>query len=160
MSSQLDERIRQMMQQVVDESPPPPDMSAGMGLTPVVDRRVPNWVFAVTAAVVVLVVLGGTGWLFGGYGTDVVGEPVVFDFASDSLCEWFSPEEIQAIVSSTHMELGVPLDPTDQMQQITTRTSTATGRIRSFRSQSTSRESRRDRSNHTLPLARASKCPT
>lgn len=118
MSNQLDERIRQMMQQVVDESPPPPDMSGGMPLTPVVDRRVPKWAFAVTAAVVVLVVLGGTGWLFGGYGTDVVSEPVVFDFASDSLCEWFSPEEIQSIVASTYTEWGVPLDPTDQMQQI------------------------------------------
>jgi hypothetical protein len=118
MSNQLDERIRRMMQQVVDESPPPPDLSAGMPLTPVVARRVPNWAFAAAAAVVVLVLLGGTGWLFGGYGTDVIGEPVAFDFASHSLCEWFSPEDIHAIVASTYMELGVPLDPTDQMQQM------------------------------------------
>ena len=118
MSNQLDKQIRQMMQQVVDESPLPPDMSAGTRLTPVAERRVPNWVFATAAAVVVLVVLGGTGWLLGGYGTDVVGEPVPFDFASHSLCDWFSPEEIQAIVSSTYMELGVPLDPADQMQQM------------------------------------------
>jgi hypothetical protein len=118
MSNRLDERIRRMMQQVVDESPPPPYMSAGMPLTPVADRRIPNWAFAAAAAVVLLVLLGGTGWLFGGYGTDVAGEPVPFDFASDSLCEWFSPEEIHAIVASTYMELGVPLDPTDQMRQM------------------------------------------
>ena len=78
MSNQLDERIRRMMQQVVDESPPPPDMSAGMSLTAVVDRRVPNWAFAVAAAVVVLVVLGGTGWLFGGYGADVVDSDLFY----------------------------------------------------------------------------------
>jgi len=47
------------------------------------------------------------------------GEPAeAFDFLTEDLCEWFSPEEIQAIIASTYMELGVPLDPTDQMQQM------------------------------------------
>jgi hypothetical protein len=43
------------------------------------------------------------------------GEP--FDFSTQSLCEWFSPEEIDEIVTSTYEDLGVRLDPSDEMDQ-------------------------------------------
>ena len=46
------------------------------------------------------------------------GEPAeAFDFATQSLCDWFSPADIDAIVTSTYEELGVPLDPRDEMEQ-------------------------------------------
>jgi hypothetical protein len=40
-----------------------------------------------------------------------------FDFATQIPCDWFSPEEIDAIVTSTYEALGVPLDRTDEMDQ-------------------------------------------
>ena len=46
------------------------------------------------------------------------GEPVeAFDFSTQSLCDWFSPEDIDTIVKSTYEEVGVPLDPRDEMEQ-------------------------------------------
>ena len=45
----------------------------------------------------------------------VMGE--VFDFSTQSLCDWFSPEEIDAIVTSTYKELGVPLDWGDALDR-------------------------------------------
>ena len=40
-----------------------------------------------------------------------------FDFSAQSLCDWFSSEVVDAIVTSTYEELGVPLDPVDEMLQ-------------------------------------------
>jgi len=42
---------------------------------------------------------------------------VAFDFSTQSLCDWFSPEEIDEIVTSTYEDLGVRLDPSDEMDQ-------------------------------------------
>ena len=51
--------------------------------------------------------------------TDVPPETTegIFDFSTQSLCDWFSPEEIDAIVTSTYEQLGVPLDPGDEMDR-------------------------------------------
>jgi hypothetical protein len=75
MSSRLDDRIRTMMQQVVDESPPPPDLPTGPPPAPVPAWRLPNWAVAVGAAVTVFALIGGVLWLIGGTGTDVIEEP-------------------------------------------------------------------------------------
>lgn len=75
MSSQLDGRIRTMMQDVVAESPPPPDLPTGPSPAPVPARRVPSWAAAVGAAVAVFVLIGGFVWLIGGNDSDVVEEP-------------------------------------------------------------------------------------
>ncbi|MGI9642678.1 MAG: hypothetical protein ACR2N9_07830 [Acidimicrobiia bacterium] len=40
-----------------------------------------------------------------------------FDFSTQSLCDWFSPEEIDAIVVATYEEAGVPLDPEAELDQ-------------------------------------------
>lgn len=40
-----------------------------------------------------------------------------FDFSTQSLCDWFSPEDIDAIVTSTYEELGVPLDRGYEMHE-------------------------------------------
>jgi hypothetical protein len=50
-------------------------------------------------------------------GCDDSDNTAVFDFSTQSLCDWFSPEEIDAIVTSTYRELGVPLDPGDGMDR-------------------------------------------
>jgi len=76
MGSQLDERIRQMMQRVVDESPPPPDIPTGTTLEPVARPGIPNWAIAVAAAAAVLVLIGGAAWLFNPDNTEVVDEPL------------------------------------------------------------------------------------
>jgi len=77
MSSQLDDRIRTMMQHVVAESPPPPDLPTGPPPATVPAWRVPSWAAAVGAAVAVFVLIGGFVWLVSGTGTDVVEEPMV-----------------------------------------------------------------------------------
>ncbi|MEA3511356.1 MAG: hypothetical protein U9R51_07980, partial [Actinomycetota bacterium] len=75
MSSQLDDRIRTMMQTVVDESPPPPEIPVRPP-APVAPRQIPNWAVAVSAAVAVLVLIGGVTLLLDGSSTDdVVEEP-------------------------------------------------------------------------------------
>lgn len=76
MSSQLDDRIRTMMQHVVDESPPPPDLPSGPPLAPVPARRVPNWTVALAAGLAVFVLVGGFAWLVGGTGSEVIEEPM------------------------------------------------------------------------------------
>jgi hypothetical protein len=75
MTSQLDDRIRSMMQQVVDESPPPPDLPTEPRREPATQRRVPNWAVAVGAAVAVFILVGGVVWLLGGTGSGVIDEP-------------------------------------------------------------------------------------
>ncbi len=40
-----------------------------------------------------------------------------FDFSTQSLCDWFSPEDIDEIVTSTYEELGVRLDRGEEMDQ-------------------------------------------
>jgi hypothetical protein len=60
MSSRLDNKIRTMMQQVVDESPAPPDLPSGPPPEPVTSRRVrrrwhPAVVFVVAAVAVLLI---------------------------------------------------------------------------------------------------------
>jgi sugar lactone lactonase YvrE len=76
MSSRLDDRIRTMMQTVVDESPPPPEIPVRPP-APVLPRRVPNWAAAVGAAVAVLVLIGGVTLLLGGPSTnEVIEEPM------------------------------------------------------------------------------------
>jgi hypothetical protein len=75
MSSQLDDRIRTMMQHVVNESPPPPDLPTGPPPALVAPQRVPNWAAAVGAAVVVFILIGGAVWLLGGTGSGVIDEP-------------------------------------------------------------------------------------
>jgi hypothetical protein len=42
-----------------------------------------------------------------------------FDFSTRSPCDWFTPAEIDAIVTSTYEDFGVPLDrdPDDEMDQ-------------------------------------------
>ncbi|MEA2023929.1 MAG: hypothetical protein U9N79_06515, partial [Actinomycetota bacterium] len=76
MSSQLDDRIRTMMQTVVDESPPPPEIPVRPP-APVAPRRIPNWAAAVGAAVAVLVLIGGVTLLLDGSSTDdVIEEPM------------------------------------------------------------------------------------
>ena len=76
MTSQLDDRIRSMMQQVVDESPPPPDLPTEPRREPATQRRVPNWAVAVGAAVAVFILVGGVVWLLGGTGSGVIDEPM------------------------------------------------------------------------------------
>ena len=77
MSSQLDDRIRTMMQHVVNESPPPPDLPTGPPPALVAPQRVPNWAAAVGAAVAVFILIGGVVWLAGGTGTgDLADEPM------------------------------------------------------------------------------------
>ena len=76
MSSQLDDRIRTMMQTVVDESPPPPEIPVRPP-APVPPRRVPGWVAAVGAAAAVLVLIGGVTLLLDGPSTnEVIDEPI------------------------------------------------------------------------------------
>ena len=65
MSNQLDRRIRQMMQRVVDESPPPRDVLGLRAITPIVRRQIPKWVAAVGSAAAILVVVGGSVLLVG-----------------------------------------------------------------------------------------------
>ncbi len=83
MSSRLDDRIRLLMQQVVDESPVPPVTPLGPSVHPTIRHRIPGWLVAVVAAAVVLVLVGGTAiWLGGGgsdmpVGTDPVPETTV-----------------------------------------------------------------------------------
>jgi hypothetical protein len=77
MSSQLDDRIRTMMQRVVDESPPPPDLPTGPPPALVAPQRVPNWAAAVGAAVAVFILIGGVVWLVGGTGSrELADEPI------------------------------------------------------------------------------------
>jgi hypothetical protein len=76
MSSQLDDRIRTMMQHVVNESPPPPDLPTGPPPALVAPQRVPNWAAAVGAAVAVFILIGGVVWLVGGTGSEVIEEPM------------------------------------------------------------------------------------
>jgi len=87
MSDQLDLRIRQMMQRVVDESPAAPDVPT-FPLTAKTTRfRMPGWVAALAAAAAVLILVGGTALLSdttdGGVGevatvtTTVAAAPVV-----------------------------------------------------------------------------------
>ncbi len=76
MSSQLDDRIRTMMQHVVDESPPPPDLPTGPPPAPVPAWRVPNWAVALAAGLAVFVLIGGFAWLVGGTGSEVIEEPM------------------------------------------------------------------------------------
>ena len=76
MSSRLDDRIRTMMQTVVDESPPPPEIPVRPP-APVPPRRVPGWVAAVGAAAAVLVLIGGVTLLLDGPSTnEVIDEPI------------------------------------------------------------------------------------
>jgi len=75
MNSQLDERIRQMMRQVVDESPSPPDIPTGIPLSPVVDRRLrPVWAVA-GAALLVLLLVTAPILIFSGSGSEVTETP-------------------------------------------------------------------------------------
>ncbi|MCJ7781337.1 MAG: hypothetical protein MUQ27_10985, partial [Acidimicrobiia bacterium] len=76
MSSQLDDRIRTMMQHVVDESPPPPDLPTGPPPAPVPAWRVPSWAVAWAAGLAVFVLIGGFAWLVGGAGSEVIEEPM------------------------------------------------------------------------------------
>ena len=76
MSSQLDDRIRTMMQHVVNESPPPPDLPTGSPPAPVPAWRVPSWVVALAAGLAVFVLIGGFAWLIGGTGSEVIEEPM------------------------------------------------------------------------------------
>ena len=76
MSSRLDDRIRAMMQTVVDESPPAPEIPVRPP-APVAPRRVPGWAAAVGAAAAVLVLVGGVTLLLGGPSTnEVIEEPI------------------------------------------------------------------------------------
>ena len=76
MSSQLDRRITQIVQRVVDEAPLPPAMpDPGLG------RRarfasVPNWVAAVAAAAVIALAVVVPTWLLGTDGPDVGSDDV------------------------------------------------------------------------------------
>lgn len=65
MSNQLDQRIRQLMQNVVDESPLPLEVPAPRHAAPIPRRQIPNWVAALVPAVILLVVLGGTAVFLG-----------------------------------------------------------------------------------------------
>ncbi len=76
MSSRLDDRIRTMMQHVVYESPPPPDLPAGPPPAPVPAWRVPSWAVALAAGLAVFVLIGGFAWLVGGTGSEVIEEPL------------------------------------------------------------------------------------
>lgn len=49
MNDQLDLRIRQVMQRVVDESPPPPDVPTPRPTTPIARPRIPNWAVALAS---------------------------------------------------------------------------------------------------------------
>jgi hypothetical protein len=53
------------------------------------------WIVSLTAVLLFLV------------GCDDSDNTAVFDFSTQSLCDWFSPEEIDEIVTSTYEELGV-----------------------------------------------------
>lgn len=77
MTSRLDDRIRTMMQDVVAQSPPPPDLPTGPPPVPVAPSRFPNWAVALGAAVAVFVLVGGVLWLVGGPKTDMSNEPMV-----------------------------------------------------------------------------------
>lgn len=54
---------------------------------------------------------------FGSWDSVSLTSPEPFDFNSQSLCGWFSPEEIDAIVTSTYEEFGVSLDPERKMDR-------------------------------------------
>jgi hypothetical protein len=64
------------------------------------------------------------GWVIGDPHTEIwrlelsPGEPAEpFDFSTQRLCDWFSPTDIDAIVTSTYEAVGVPLDPRGEMDQ-------------------------------------------
>lgn len=76
MSSQLDERIRDMMQRVVDESPLPPGIPASAPPAPLVRPSVPYGVVATAAVLVILVLIGGAGWLLSTGGAEVGDAPL------------------------------------------------------------------------------------
>ncbi|MCL1692250.1 MAG: hypothetical protein M3096_01060, partial [Actinomycetia bacterium] len=76
MSSQIDDRIRTMMQHVVDESPPPPDLPTGPSPAPVPAWRVPSWAIALATGLAVFLLIGGFAWLVGGTGSEVIEEPM------------------------------------------------------------------------------------
>lgn len=78
MSDQLDRRIRQAMQRVVDESPPPPDLRAFPPNAALRRRRTPGWVYGVASAAALLAVVGGVALLFDS-GLSGTGDPGVVD---------------------------------------------------------------------------------
>ena len=73
MSNQLDQRIRQAMQHVVDEAPPPPEIPTPGATAPAERSGLSNWIAALASAAVILVVVGGAALLFGTNDTDVGG---------------------------------------------------------------------------------------
>jgi hypothetical protein len=76
MTSQLDDRIRTLMQRVVDEAPLPPQApQQAPFLPPRPARRLPSWAIAVGAAVLVLLLIGSVALLAGDRG-DVVDQPL------------------------------------------------------------------------------------
>jgi hypothetical protein len=54
---------------------------------------------------------------YGFWGQVSLTAPEPFDFNTQSLCDWFSPEQIDAIVTSTYEQYGIPLDPERTMDQ-------------------------------------------
>lgn len=107
MTSRLDDRIREMMQRVVDESPPPPGLPTGPPPTPVPEQRVPNWAIAVGAAVAVFVLFGGLAWLVSG--TEFTNEPAPADdgFSAVDTSEGTAPATTDAAVTATPTTVSV-----------------------------------------------------
>lgn len=74
MTSRLDDRIRQLMQQVVDEAPAPPRVPVTRPALEPRRRLIPNWAVAVASAVAVVLLVGGVVWLFGPTGEEAVDQ--------------------------------------------------------------------------------------
>ena len=135
MTDRLDDRIHGLMQLVVDETPPPPvlpEAPAGAWRPPVT-----GWAIAAVAAAVVLVVVGGLSFVFGGSegsvppADDQVPGPststllegssvetvistvearlqgIPFEPGVHELCEWFDESEIREIVATAYSASGV-----------------------------------------------------
>jgi hypothetical protein len=87
--------------------------------------RTPGWVALL--AVVALLLAGCDGSDEAGADTTLAATTAApattttavesFDFSTQDVCDWFSPEQIDAIVRSTYEAVGVPLDPSHMMRR-------------------------------------------
>ena len=100
MSSRLDDQIREMMQHVVDESPPPPVLPTAPPLAPPAAYRFPNWAVAVGAAIAVLVLIGGGIWLIGGGESDFIDSPTVTTAAPSTTATTTTPSTTTTTTSA------------------------------------------------------------
>ena len=106
MTSRLDDRIRKMMQEVVDQSPPAPSLPTGPPPQLEPRRHLRNWAAALGAAAAVFILVGGVAWLLGQTETGVIDEPGITTTAATPL----PPAPTTTIAAAPDIDPG-PGDP-------------------------------------------------